>query len=207
MTKPTDEQLKEFKERATQWAQERLSDRATVIIDIESTGLLQRDPDTEIAQISIINIQGRPLFSMLLKPNKPMGEEVINIHKIDNDQVIDQPCFPQIAKIIAFVLQDKHIVCYNSDFDVKLLWHLFKKYGQALPKIGGSSCCMDRYSEWCGEWSAKKDGFKWQRLPALAYGSSHDALTDCQSTLLLMKKMAGLYNPAEIDKEAIQLDF
>jgi DNA polymerase-3 subunit epsilon len=207
MTKPTFDELAEYKSRASEWAQERLADQNTVIIDVESTGLLHQDPDTEIVQISIMNIQGRPLFSMLLKPSKPMRDEVIEIHKISNEQIQDQPIFPQIAKMIAFVLENKHVVCYNADFDVKLLWHLFKKYDQKLPKIAGSSCCMDRYSEWCGEWSAKKDGFKWQKLPALGYGMAHDALTDCSSTLRLMQKMAGIYDDSKVSAEDIDLNF
>lgn len=205
--KPSYQELQTIKEEAKRWATERLADQDTVIIDVESTGLLSKDPDTEIVQISIINIQGRPLFSMLLKPSKPMGQEVIDIHKISNEQIQNQPIFPQIAKIIAFVLNNKHVVCYNADFDVKLLWHMFKKYEQELPKISGSSCCMDRFSEWTGEWSEKKQGFKWQKLPSLAYGASHDAFTDCQSTLKVMQKMAGLFNDGQITADDISLDF
>jgi DNA polymerase III epsilon subunit-like protein len=205
--KPPAAELKKIKEAASEWAKERLADPNTVIIDIESTGLLSQDPDTEIVQISIINVQGRPLFSMLLKPNKPMREEVIEIHKISNEQIQNQPIFPQVSKMIAFVLQNKHVVCYNADFDVKLLWHMFKKYEQQLPNITGSSCCMDRYSEWSGEWSTKKDGFKWQKLPALAYGMSHDALTDCQSTLRVMQKVAGEFNEDKLSASDIDLNF
>ena len=207
MTRPEMSEQQKIKEAASQWAKDRLADDGTVIIDIESTGLLHQDPDTEMAQISIINIKGRPLFSMLIKPNKPMGELVMGIHKITNEDVFSQPIFPQIAKMISFILKDKHIVCYNADFDIKLLWHMFKKYEQELPKIAGSSCCMDRYSEWCGEWSVKKKGWKWQKLPALGYGMSHDALTDCQSTLKVMEKMAGLFDPSKVTLEDINLDF
>ena len=205
--KPSPQDIKILKEHAKQWAIERLADQNTVIIDVESTGLLSRDPDTEIVQISIVNIQGRPLFSMLLKPSKPMGDEVINIHKISNEQIHSQPIFPQVAKMIAFVLQNKHVVCYNADFDVKLLWHMFKKYEQELPKIAGSSCCMDRFSEWSGEWSEKKGDFKWQKLPSLSGMSSHDAFSDCISTLKVMQKMAGLFNEEKLTAEDIDLDF
>jgi DNA polymerase-3 subunit epsilon len=205
--KPPSQELKTHKDQAKQWAIERLADQNTVIIDVESTGLLSRDPDTEIVQISIINIQGRPLFSMLLKPNKPMSEEVVEIHKISNEQIQLQPIFPQVAKMIAFVLQNKHVVCYNADFDVKLLWHMFKKYEQELPKIAGSSCCMDRFSEWSGEWSEKKGDFKWQKLPNLSGMPSHDAFSDCVSTLKVMQKMAGFFGEEKLTAEDIDLNF
>ena len=203
--KPTD--FSEYKEAARNWAQERLADEATVIIDIESTGLLSQDPETEIAQLCILNIHGRPLFSMLLKPSQPMSDEVIAIHKISNEQIINQPIFPQVAKMISFVLKDKHVISYNADFDWKLLMHMFKKYEVEQPKVAGISCCMDRYSEWCGEWSTKKNGFKWQRLPNFLGIDTHDAFNDCQNTLKTMQKMAGCFNEEQLTADDIALDF
>ena len=205
--KPTDDELQEYKTRASEWAHERLADQATVICDTETTGLPSKDPDTEIVQLAITDVKGRPLFSMLLKPNKPMSEEVMSIHGITNEQVQYQPMFHQVAKMISFVLENKHVVCWNSDFDVKLLWNMFKKYEQPLPKIAGASCAMDKYSEWCGEWSTKKDGFKWQRLPALSGMPGHDAFADCISTLKAMEMMAGKYDPAAVTADEIDLDF
>lgn len=204
---PTTNQLTEHKNAAKQWAQERLADSSTVIIDLESTGLLREDPETEIAQICITDLQGRSLFNMLLKPSQPMSEKVIGIHHISNEQVINQPIFPQIAKMIAFVLKDKHVVAYNAEFDWSLLVHMFKKYELPKPEVAGISCCMDRYSEWCGEWSQKKNGFKWQRLPNFTGNASHDAFNDCQNTLKVMQKMAGLFNEEQLTAEDISLDF
>lgn len=203
--KPTN--LTEYKDAAKQWAQERLADESTVIIDIESTGLLHQDPETEIVQLCILNIHGRPLFSMMLKPSQPMSEEVINIHGITNDQVFPQPTFPQVAKMIAFVLKDKHVVSWNMDFDWKLLMHMFKKYKQETPKIAGASCAMDRYSEWAGEWSTKKNGFKWQRLPNFTGQEAHDAFNDCVNALKAMQKMSGCFNEEKLSAEDIDLDF
>ena len=205
--KPLTEDLIAFKDAARNWAVERLADANTVVIDLESTGLLQQDPETEIAQICIVDTKGRQLFSMLLKPSQPMSDTVIGIHKISNDQVINQPIFPQIAKMIAFVLKDKHVVCFNADFDIRLLWHMFKKYEIAPPKVAGTSCCMDRYSEWCGEWNNKRDGFKWQKLPNFLGEESHDAYNDCRNTLKVMQKMAGEFKEEDLTSDMIDLDF
>jgi DNA polymerase-3 subunit epsilon len=205
--KPSTEDLIAFKDAARNWAVERLADANTVVIDLESTGLLHQDPETEIAQICISDIQGRTLFSMLLKPSQPMNDTVIGIHKITNEQVFNQPIFLQVAKIIAFVLKDKHVISYNADFDWKLLIHMFKKYEQDMPKVAGISCCMDRYSEWCGEWNTKRDGFKWQRLPNFTGDPSHDAQVDCNNTLIAMRKMAGEFNEKSLSVDDISLDF
>lgn len=205
--KPTIEELSLYKEKATEWAKERLADRNTVVLDLESTGLLHRDPETEIAQICIVNTKGRQLFSMLLKPSQPMSDEVINIHKIANEQIQHQPLFRQVAKLIAFVLKDKHVVAFNADFDWKLLTHMFKKYNQELPEVSGVSCCMDKFSEWTGEYSEKKGGFKWQSLPNFSGASSHDAFNDCLNTLKVMQKMSGFFNEKEMSTEDIDLNF
>jgi DNA polymerase-3 subunit epsilon len=205
--KPSTEDLIAFKDAARNWAVERLADVNTVIIDLESTGLLHQDPETEIAQICISDTQGRQLFSMLLKPSQPMNDTVIGIHKITNEQVINQPVFPQIAKIIAFVLKDKHVVSWNMDFDWRLLVHMFKKYELDKPEVAGLSCAMDKYSEWAGEWNTKRDGFKWQRLPNFLGVDSHDAFNDCQNALKAMQKMAGSFDEGKVSLEDIDLNF
>ena len=205
--KPTPEEFKEFKEKAEMWAAERLADPNTVILDTETTGLPSKNPDTEVCQLSIIDTKCKPLFSMLLKPNQPMSEEVISIHKISNEQVINQPMFPQIAKMVTFVLENKHIVCYNSGFDVKLLWSLFKKYEQPLPKVAGITCAMEKYSEFVGEWNTKKEDLKWHKLPNLSGMPSHDAYSDCVSTVRLLEMMASKFDPSTVEAEDISLDF
>jgi DNA polymerase-3 subunit epsilon len=205
--KPTTEELALYKEKAAAWAKERLADANTVVLDLESTGLLHRDPETEIAQICVVDVKGRQLFSMLLKPSQPMSNEVIGIHKITNVQVQHQPLFRQVAKLIAFVLKDKHVVAFNADFDWKLLIHMFKKYNQELPEISGVSCCMDKFSEWTGEYSEKKGGFKWQPLPNFSGTTSHDAFNDCLNTLKVMQKLSGFFNSDEVSAEDIDLNF
>lgn len=205
--KPTESQLAEYKDTASKWAQERLADSNTVILDLESTGLLREDPETEIAQICILDVYSRPLFSMLLKPSQPMSQKVIDIHKISNEQVINQPIFPQVAKMISFVLKNKHVIAWNMEFDWVLLTHMFKKYELPKPEVAGLSCAMDRYSEWSGEWNTKKNGFKWQKLPNFLGEDSHDAQVDCRNTLKAMQKMAGEFNEEQLTAEDIDLDF
>jgi hypothetical protein len=109
--------------------------------------------------------------------------------------------------MIEFVLTNKHVVCWNADFDIALLWSLFKKYDQKLPKIAGASCAMDQYSQWVGDWNTKKDGFKWQRLPALSGLPAHDAYADCLSTIKAMELMAANADTKDITASEISLDF
>jgi DNA polymerase-3 subunit epsilon len=205
--KPTDLEFAEIKEKASVWARERLDDLKTVIIDCETTGILSKDPTTEVVQLAITNSQGKPLFCMLLKPAQPMSEEVVGFHGITNEMVFECPTFPQVAKMISFILEGKHVIAYNADFDIALLVHLFKKYKIDVPKFAGASCCMDKYSEWKGEWNASKQGIRWQKLPNLSGLPAHDALSDCLSTLKVMELMAANKDLSQLSAEEISLDF
>jgi hypothetical protein len=109
--------------------------------------------------------------------------------------------------MVAFVLKDKHVVSWNMEFDWVLLMHMFKKYELAKPEVAGLSCAMDKYSEWCGEWNLKKDGFKWQRLPNFLGEENHDAQVDCRNALKAMQKMAGEFKEEDLTSDMIDLDF
>ena len=143
----------------------------------------------------------------MLKPDRPMSEEVQAVHKITNEMVQDKPFFLQVAKVISAYLEGKHVVAYNADFDIALLVHMFQKYNEPVPKFAGASCCMDQYSAWVGAPSKKKDGPKWQKLPNLSGLPGHDALSDCLSTLKVMQKMAGLFDEATENADLINIDF
>lgn len=205
--KPTDLEFAELKNNSMEWARQRLEDAQSVIIDCETTGILRQDPTTEIVQLAVTNMVGKPLFCMLLKPAQPMREELVNIHGISNEMVMDSPIFPQVAKLISFILEGKHVIAYNADFDIALLVHLYKKYDIPAPKFSGASCCMDRYSEWKGEWNTSKEGIRWQKLPNLSGMPAHDAFSDCISTLKVMELMAANKDLASMEAEEIDLDF
>jgi len=84
---------------------------------------------------------------------------------------------------------------------------MFQKYDIAKPEVAGLSCAMDKYSEWCGEWNSKRDGFKWQRLPNFLGIESHDAFNDCLNTLKAMQKMGGEFKEQDLTEDMIDLDF
>jgi DNA polymerase III epsilon subunit-like protein len=205
--KPTTEEFAELKVKSKDWAKTRLEDRSTVIIDCETTGILRNDPTTEIVQFSAINTSGKPLLSLLIKPAQPLRDELVAIHGISNEMVYDSPTFPQVAKIISFILEGKHVVAYNADFDIALLVHLYGKYNLAAPKFSGASCCMDRYSEWIGQWNTSKAGIRWQKLPNLSGMPAHDAFSDCVSTLRVIELMAEGKNLSDLNSEEISIDF
>jgi DNA polymerase-3 subunit epsilon len=127
------------------------------------------------------------------------------IHGIDDRMVKDAPPWPVIGDLVAGIVHGKHIVAYNAGFDVHMIVTLFQRYKMEIPEFE-VSCAMEEYSKFVGDWSKQKNDYKWQKLPKLAYGQAHDSLVDCQSTLLLMKKMAG-DNTSDPTPTDIELDF
>ena len=194
----------EVKQVASSWAKERLHDPKTLIVDTETTGLLSSDSETEVCQISIINTKGQPVLSLLVNPGRPIPLVVQKIHGITSEDVKDSPGFKEISPILYSTFQGKHLVAFNARFDIHLLWHLFDKYKVPKPECE-VSCAMEQYSAWNGVWSPQKEDWKWQRLPKLAAGRAHDALTDCMSTLEVLKLMS--YTRKTDDSELIALDF
>lgn len=204
MPEPTELQYAEAKQSASSWAKERLHDRNTLIVDTETTGILRQDPETEIVQLSVINTKGQPVFNALINPGRPIPLFVSKIHGITSEDIIDSPKFTEIAPLLYKVFEGKHIVCYNAAFDVHLICHLFKKHKCPQPDFQ-VSCAMEEYAKWNSVWDSRKDDFKWQKLPKLAYGKAHDSLTDCMSTLEILKLMA--YERKTDDSELVALDF
>ena len=202
---PTADQKLKKKEEASRWAKERLADPQTLIVDVETTGLLKDDPETKIVSLSMINNKGQVVLASLVNPERPIPLVAQNIHGIEDRDVKDAMPWSVIGDIAAFQMKGKHIVCFNARFDVHLMVHLMQKTGIPLPEFD-VSCAMEMYSQFVGEWSKQKGDYKWQRLPHLAFGQAHDSLVDCQSTLLLLKKMAGDFSD-EPDTDDISLDF
>ena len=204
-TAPTKEQQLNKKEEAIKWAKARLNDPNTLIVDVETTGLLTRDPETEIVSLAMVDIHGRPVLAALVNPNRPIPKEAQSIHGIEDRDVLNSPPFPVIGDLAGMIMAGKHIVCYNAGFDVHLIVHLMGKYGLPVPEFE-VSCAMEMYAQFVGDWSKTKGSYKWQKLPKLAFGSAHDSLVDCQSTLQLMKKMTGDFSD-EPPTTDIDLDF
>jgi len=202
---PTQEEQLKKKEEAIKWAKTRLADPNTIIVDVETTGLLTKDPETKIVSLSMINTRGQVILASLVNPERPIPLEVQKIHGIEDRDVKDCMPWSVIGDIAAYMMKDKHVVCYNARFDVHLMVHLLGQYGVPVPDFE-VSCAMEMYSQFVGEWSKTKSDYKWQKLPHLAFGSAHDSLVDCQSTLLLMKKMVGDHSD-EPDANDIDLNF
>jgi DNA polymerase-3 subunit epsilon len=172
---------------ASEWARDLLETKSSewVILDTETTGLGGYD---EVVQVSVIDGEGNILVeNLLIKPTISIPESASRIHGISDEAVKAAPRFSDVFSKIYDAVYGKFLVIYNADYDLRIL----NQSGKALdyPVVFGFSdydCVMQKYSEWCGEWSDYHGSFRWQRLP----GGDHSSLGDCRATLELIKRMA-----------------
>jgi DNA polymerase-3 subunit epsilon len=153
-----------------------------VILDTETTGLY----NAEIVQIGIIDLSGKIILDSLVKPTIPIPIEVSMIHGITDDMVENSPSFSLIYPKIKEALENKFVCIYNAEFDISILKYCCLLHN--LPLLGlknKSTCLMEIYSQFYGEWSNYYDDYKWQPL-----GGNHGVIGDCQAALQLIKDMA-----------------
>lgn len=172
------------RERVVDWACGLLQRKDWVILDTETTGTFDFD---EIVQVAILSCDGEILLDTLVRPTQSIPLDATAIHGITNDDVKDAPLFPEVYEKIEAIIQEKTVVIYNAQFDVRLIQQSLAKHN-LLPiglDLDNVDCAMLMYSAWVGElWPY--GGYKWQKLES----GDHTALGDCRATLELIKKMA-----------------
>lgn len=169
--------------------------RNCLILDTETTGL---GDDDEIVEIAIIDASGKALLNTLLRPSKPIPAEATAIHGITNEMVKDAPTWPEIGPQMCRLISGKAMAIYNADYDIRLLeqtdriWNVTPK----LDTCPQTVCIMLEYAEFYGQHS-ERGGYKRQKLTAAAEqqgvkieGTPHRALSDCLTTLGVIKAMA-----------------
>lgn len=169
--------------------------RNCLVLDTETTGL---DDKAEIIEIAIIDAHGKVLLNTLVRPSKPIPAEATAIHGITDEMVKDAPTWPEVSPQLCSLISGKTIAIYNAEYDIRLLeqtdriWKVTPKIS-VMPQI---VCAMHEYAEFYGQ-KSERGGYKWQKLTAAAEqqgviieGTPHRALSDCLTTLDVIKAMA-----------------
>ncbi len=178
-------------QQAQQWLRENC-----LILDAETTGL---GDDAEIVEITIIDTAGRVLLNTLVKPRSVIPASATAIHGITNELVADAPSWPHVCRSLYDIISGRKVVIYNSDFDTRILDQTNDDWGITIHfKIERPTfeCAMLAYAEFYGQ-NSERGGYKWQKLTAAAEqqgviieGTPHRALSDCLTTLGVIKAMA-----------------
>lgn len=196
------------KQAAIRWAANYIADgyqSMIRVIDTETTGL---SDDDEIVQIAILSYTGETLLDTLIKPTKPIPAGSTRIHGITDEMVADAPTFPEIYPKLDDLLRHNFWLIYNANYDTKILKQVCKLHDLEYPTPGDVDCAMLQYAAYRGEWNDYFGNWRWPKLSQaiaefnidLGDGKAHSAITDCQTTLALVKAMAAEYEPTDDDE-------
>lgn len=168
---------------AISWAQQILSTQDVVILDTETTGLMEgemKNPDAEVIELAIISISGKALYNGRFKPRYSIPQRTTEIHGITNKAVKDAPKFSKEYSKIHQILTGKIVISYNARFDGKIIANTCKLHKLIPLEDVMWECAMKIYKAY------QEPNTRFSRLP----GAKHDALSDCKATLKLIKKMS-----------------
>jgi DNA polymerase III epsilon subunit-like protein len=175
-----------------------------VVVDTETTGL---GNDDEIVEITIVTASGHVLLDTLVKPQKPIPEDVAKIHGITNEMVSAAPTWADIHYDVTDAMTGKTVVMWNSAFDTRLIKQTFDKSPKSpfcanriyslASALSNVQCAMLAYAEFWGDWNAERNSYRWQRLGYAAEqqgvkieGTAHRALCDVKTTIGVIRAVA-----------------
>ncbi len=103
-----------------------------LIMDTETTGFDEQNGD-RIVEVGIVEMIGRKFtgekLHVYINPDKQMDEEVIKIHGISNEFLVDKPRFADVAQKIYDFMAGAEIIAHNATFDMRFLTMEFDKAG------------------------------------------------------------------------------
>jgi len=165
--------------RTIEWAKKWKGEQF-LILDTETTGL----EGSEIVEIAVIDQEKQVMMNTFVKPLYSIPDEVIRIHGITNEMVINSPSFADIYDQLAQILTGQNVLIYNANFDDGIISGCCRRYH--LPRIKfNSDCLMEMYAMFVGEYSDYYDDYKWQPL-----NKGHRALDDCLRAFEVLEEMA-----------------
>ena len=169
-----------------QWAKQvLLQPDEYCILDTETTGLHKAEP----VDIGVIDLLGKVLVTLRVKPSIPITQGAIDVHGITNKSVENAPSFAVVFDDFCWAIGDRTLLIYNAPYDMGVLQNACRAYGLDMPNWK-SECVMLQYSEYIGEWNSYHGNYKWQKLPS----GDHSALGDCRATLKVIQRMASHAN-------------
>jgi DNA polymerase-3 subunit epsilon len=107
-----------------------------VAFDTETTGKYPLTAEIcEVAAVKWRNGEVVETFSTLLKPTKPMGEQVIAIHGITNEMVEGAPRISEKIRELHAFFEGAVLVAHHAPFDLGFVAIEFERAGLPLPGL------------------------------------------------------------------------
>ncbi len=105
-----------------------------VALDIETTGLeFAREDIIEFGAVRFVHGEPVERISQLIRPGKPIPENIQRITGISNEDVANAPPFEQVVDNILAFIGNAPLVVHNVSFDLPFLeYHIRKVKGESL---------------------------------------------------------------------------
>lgn len=161
-----------------------------LVLDLETTGLSD-DPKVEICEVAVLNHEGQILLQTLVKPIRPIPMAASRVHGISSIMVKDAPPFKQVYPDLAALLNGQRVVAYNAPFEQAILDVVCQREKLDPPAPTQWICAMRTVSAYFGTQRFMKLSVACGQL-GIKVSGAHRAVGDCQLTLAVMKKMAGV---------------
>lgn len=137
LIKQREEMMNEGIEKFKSWFYENF-----LILDTETTGLNFGD---EIIELAIIDKKGNVLFDSFFKPKNMIPDDMIDVHGITNEMVINAPNWKEKWNEIKSLIENKKILIYNADFDVIMINSTNNIWGIQDNYSINCNCVMETY--------------------------------------------------------------
>jgi DNA polymerase-3 subunit epsilon len=139
----------------------KIIEQKPVYLDTETTGL---DRDDEIVELSIVDFDGKLLFTSLVKPSRPIPPEAQRIHHISNNDVSSAPAWPILWPSIRGFLYGRTIAAYNTSFDLRMMQQSHARYRLTWRESLKSIDVLTIYSNYRSVWDPARRSMKFFKL-------------------------------------------
>ena len=108
-----------------------------IVLDTETTGI---DPAQghKIIEIGCVEMINRNLtgnnYHVYLNPEKEMDQEVMNVHGITNEFLVDKPHFADVAQQFLDFIKGAELIIHNAAFDLGFIDHELSMLTESLGK-------------------------------------------------------------------------
>jgi DNA polymerase III subunit epsilon len=140
--------------------------------------------ESEICEIAAVKYRDGQVvdeFQSLIKPRRPMGDEVIKIHGITNEMVQNAPALKEVLPKFHKFIEGGHLIAHHAPFDLGFISVGFEDCQLSLPTL--PVICSSRLSRnviFDSENHRLQTLIKHLNLPQ---GAAHRALDDARACL------------------------
>jgi len=176
------------------WARNLLDEpSATVLLDVETTGVYFTDA---IVELAIIDLAGTVVLDTLVDPQMPIPGQATAIHGITDEMVAGYPRFADLLEDLRPTLTTKGILAFNIQFDIRMIQSALHHLGEPHWIPSSHGCVQRAFVAYRERRPVRVPGISGQslldacRAMGITTPQTHRALDDCQLTLALLRAMA-----------------